>query len=78
MKGQVGMFLVSGTTGHQSEYALTGLRTRGVGAGEYGNVLLNGFIPAANKLYGSQRKWVLMQDNAPGHTAQTTSILLEK
>ena len=72
------MFLVSGTTGMTSECALLGSRPKGVGAAEYGNVLLHGFIPAATELYGERRQWFLMQDSAPGHTAQSTSVLLSQ
>lgn len=77
-RGQIGLFLVTGTTQHSSSYQMTGMKTRGVCAGEYCNLLDRGIFPAVRAKYGSSGNWVLVQDNAPCHKAQSTTIFLNR
>ena len=77
-QGLVGLFLVSGTTGVKSSYAQTDCKGKGVNAAEYGNLLVQEFLPMGNKLYGGPTQWVFMQDGAAVHRAKTNMNLLRQ
>ena len=57
---------------------MTGASAKGVGAAEYGNVLLRAILPAATRLYGSTKNWVFMQDGASSHTAGSIRQILQQ
>ena len=59
-KGVLGLFMVSGTTGLKSEFAIPGSHSKGVDAGEYGNILKNALIPTCKAKYGDTKKFVFM------------------
>ena len=65
---RLAIYLVTGTSGHVSQYKVLGSKSKGVTSSEYGNLLAQAIVPAASQLFQG-RCWVLMQDNASAHTA---------
>lgn len=78
--GKTSLIRVTGTTGHRKRYYSTRGQLSGVGAQEFQEVLSNELVPQASSIFAAARvkRWAILMDNAPAHTAKSTKQLITR